>query len=176
MRLLILLITLASVASMSLAFSVNVYKSTAPINNTNHVLSGLRIKNGPTNISVSHLPGLSICVRFNFKILMDMRSILYQIESSITEDPSWKLAYFIGGDKITFLGFGKDYLGNIPNWIVEKKTDDGINYLTANRWHHVCMSFDVLGSYIKVVLVSSNIVLPLLALVFSIMYVGWQRD
>ncbi len=135
------------------AEKVTVYKSNSTLNSQEHVLSGMLLKNGRTNVNVNQLRGLTICVRFNFQILMDRRSVLYQIESGGAEDPSWKLAYFIGGDTVNFLGFGKDLLGDIPNWIVEKKTEDGVSYLTANRWHHLCMTYRATDTYIQVILV-----------------------
>ncbi len=146
---LFLLVLLAKVASSD---RITVYKSTSALNSHSHILSGLVLSNGSSFVDVRALPGLSICVRFNFKILMDGKSTVYQIES----EAGWKLAYLNVGDKITFIGFGKDIDGNIPSWIVQKKGSRDYKKWSTNKWHHICMSYDRSTSHVIVVMVRAK--------------------
>ncbi len=141
---------------------ITVYQSIAPLKSPEPVLSGMILENGQENVDVTKMFGLSICVRFNFKVLMDSKSTLYEIMSDHERgEPVWEMAYLRVGDSITFIGFGKDIDQDMPSWIVQMKGSQVFKKWTTNRWHHVCMSYDALNSYITVVLVSKCIFLCL---------------
>ncbi len=140
------------------ASDIKVYTSTAPLNDE-QVLSGLLLQDNTSNIELTQLPGLSICVRFNFKRLLDSKSVLYRIESGELEQQSWKFANFVIGYSASSIGFGKDHIGSVPSWIItEKDNHDDFSLWSPNKWHHVCMSYERFDSYISVVMVRMRVV------------------
>ena len=145
-----------------------VFESTSPLDDTVSQ-SGFWPKS-ERKVRLWTLPGVSICSRFNYKRLMRWQSQLMQIGPW----PDWWMMFLFIGYRATFVGFGNvgklfwimsfseididvmdcnhiDSFGGIPSWVIMEKNTEEFMLWSANRWHHICLSYKASTSRIMVV-------------------------
>lgn len=105
---------------------LSAYKSTLSITDPNPD-AGLRLVRNATKKETDFTDGLAFCGRFNYRRL-STDSVLFQFESM-------NLWTWMGYDQ-TFLFFSQ------YNWIVRDVHKNSFSIWTAQRWHHICLSFD----------------------------------
>ncbi len=142
-----------SLATLTIQKQVKVYESTSPLYATK-VLSGLQLSNPNLDVDIGKMPGISYCIRFNYKRLMHSKSRLAGVQS---KDWSWSLLQFLVGYWYSFTAFGTyDELRGIPGWIQQVVGAKNFLMWSANRWHHICVSFAKKDNHIMFIKVSKK--------------------
>jgi hypothetical protein len=112
------------------------YKSLEPINAT-EPLAGLKLQKDSIEESSNFSQGITICCRFNFKILS--RSKVFWIKSGDLTIASE------AGYTESFLFFWN------MNWIMKEFESQKFRIWNTNRWHHICLSFNKNTSHVTFV-------------------------
>ena len=131
------LITISGILEKSQALVA--YKSLEPINAT-EPLAGLKLQKDSIEKSSNFSKGITICCRFNFKILS--RSKVFWIKSGSSEGPTITSE---AGYAESFLFFWN------MNWIMKEAESQKFQIWNTNRWHHICLSFNKNTSHITFV-------------------------
>ena len=115
------------------------YKSLEPINAT-EPLAGLKLQKDSIEKSSNFSQGITICCRFNFKILS--RSNVFWIKSGLSGGPTIASE---AGYADSFLFFWN------MNWIMKEAESQKFQIWNTNRWHHICLSFNKTTSHLTFV-------------------------
>ena len=112
------------------------YKSLELINAT-EPLAGLKLQKDSIEKSSNFTQGITICCRFNFKILS--RSKVFWIKNGDHTVSSE------AGYAESFLFFWN------MNWIMKEAESQKFQIWNTNRWHHICLSFNKITSHLTFV-------------------------
>ena len=133
-----LIILMLNIIQISMAIII-VYQSTEPLNAT-APHAGLKIMPNSTEKDANFTQGISICGRFNYRLL-SANSFMFMSD--------WTYINLPMDYEETFFHFG------YYNWVVYtvNATDPYRNWVT-NRWHSICIAFNAITSHLLLVKVT----------------------
>jgi len=122
-------------------YGIKVYQSTLAINAPSPQ-SGLRLQKESVKKLSNFESGLSLCGRFNYKLLGDAARLF------VIEGQGWSLMWSQMQYKATFISFGDS------NWIIKDVEKNTFRIWMAYKWHHMCLSYDRVNKHITFVKVT----------------------
>ncbi len=143
---------------LAVGLDLNFYESTIPVMSSNQTMdhdkeAGMSLASGSAlnGLDIDNLSGLSICLRFNLRRLINESGWLVEWQSP---DMDWSLFKVAVGYRKSTVAFGNnDTFGSMPSWIIRVQGEEGFNIWSTNKWHHLCFSFrasDKKVTFIKV--------------------------
>ena len=130
--------------------SLVTYQSTLPLNATKPD-AGLKLIKESIKKDTSFEKGITICLRFKFLALLGWKSVVFIHDTGLatTFQSFVEQSMFVGvaGYKQTDIWFGSMV------WIVKDFESNTFLLWSTNRWHSICVAFDVTNSritYVKV--------------------------